>query len=1088
LSENENYNYYYMSMISNQFTLAAKSIFLFMLILVPYQSLAQGLTNVGQDFWIVFPPNTGFNEIKLFVSSEFNASGTVSSVVPGVNQDFTVTPGIVTEITLPSEVQLSAYIENKGIHLVSDQPVSVYGLNRKPASTDAFLSFPLPSLGTEYRIMTYKTTYAVMGSELAVLATENGTVVSVYNASTGVTDDFTLQQGEAYSVSAMNVDSDLTGSHIQSNHPVAVYGSVKATTIPQGCPAADYIVEQMQPVVSWGTNYVTVATAGRDNSGDLYRVLASQDNTQVSINGTWVAALNAGQFYEVDLAGNNSFSADKPVCVAQFAKGIMCTGNITGDPFMIVIPPREQFLTEYTVSTMTQFAYHYVNVAAPDYAVGTIYEDGILIPASAFAPIGASGYSAAQRPVTEGSHTFNSIYPFGVFSYGWNPADSYGYAGGQSMSPVGIVDSINLEPNTASGTLNVTNLCFTAHVMDQYQFPVDGILVSFHISGVNILTGTAYTNSSGDAVFCYTQTGSVAGIDEIYAEVIGIRSDTALVNWSTIPCVNPDYGGTIGQDQTGCPGFAPVTITNLTLPTGYTGTLQYLWQRSVTGSESGFTDIAGSDSENWAPGPVSANTWFRRLARVDCKADWTGAAVSNAVMITVLPTVTPEIAISCSSLPVCQGTPVTFTAAVIGGGNQPAYQWRVNGVVAGTSNPGFTYVPAEIDEVNCTLTSSEPCPLANPVVSNTLTMHVMPLLPVSVTIAASANPICQGSQVAFTATGINSGSAPLYQWKINGINAGSGNPVFLFEPANGDAVTCILTSSEECTAGNPATGNTVTMGTKPLPVVTFLPCFDTITTVNAKPFRLRGGLPIGGTYSGPGVNTTTGIFTPSAAGPGNHRITYTYQNTYGCESTKQSLIHSITQSLIQCGSPFTDMRDGRAYPTVQLGSQCWMQKNLEYGATIPGTIPQTDNCIPEKYSNHIPPVTRHASRVTNHDLYQWDELMAYQTTAGSQGLCPPGWHIPTDNEWMILLNFFLGAGQAGRPLQDTIQNGFKATIGGVIYLNTSWSFAEFATIFWSSTILSPAKSVSHGMNIINHSVSSYPSSRANAFPARCVLD
>jgi uncharacterized protein (TIGR02145 family) len=124
----------------------------------------------------------------------------------------------------------------------------------------------------------------------------------------------------------------------------------------------------------------------------------------------------------------------------------------------------------------------------------------------------------------------------------------------------------------------------------------------------------------------------------------------------------------------------------------------------------------------------------------------------------------------------------------------------------------------------------------------------------------------------------------------------------------------------------------------------------------------------------------------------------------------------------------------------------------------------------------------------NGAFYQWDELMQYQSVEGVQGLCPPGWHVPTETEWTILLDFYQGAGRAGRPLQDTVINGFRALPGGIFYLNSRWSFADFAVLFWTSSSWGSYKALSHGMNTINFSVSLYPSSRANAFPVRCLRD
>jgi len=91
-------------------------------------------------------------------------------------------------------------------------------------------------------------------------------------------------------------------------------------------------------------------------------------------------------------------------------------------------------------------------------------------------------------------------------------------------------------------------------------------------------------------------------------------------------------------------------------------------------------------------------------------------------------------------------------------------------------------------------------------------MTVNPLLPVSVSIAASANPYCAGTGgVEFTATPTNGGASPLYQWKVNGnsIN-GATNRTYIYNPANNDVVICVMTSSTTC-AANPATSNALTM-------------------------------------------------------------------------------------------------------------------------------------------------------------------------------------------------------------------------------------------------------------------------------------
>ena len=1142
---------------------------------VPLTGFSQTITNVGTDFWIGFPSNIGPNNLvtlQLFISSEFLANGTVYSAFPGVTQNFTVTPGIVTQLTLPSDVSLQGGVEDKGIRITADNPISVYGLNKQQYTTDAFLAIPVAALGLDYRVISYSNYDVSSGSCFSIVATQDATALTIFNHQTNSTTYVNLNSGQTYHVTSTNVGDDLTGSRIQSNFPVAVFGAVTCALIPLGCYACDHIVEQMFPYYSWGKNFVTVPLAGRDASGDIFRIVAAEDGTDISINGIFILTINTGAFYETNLTGYNSITTSKATILAQFAKGQMCSGNITGDPFMMLIPPREQFLTDYTICSVAGFTSHWVNVVAPDYAISNIYQDGVLIPPGAFTPIGTTNYFGAQRPVTAGSHNFNSTSPFGVFAYGWTAIDSYGYPGGCSLSPVGMVNSVTISPPTATGTLDVSTLCFTAHVEDYLLNPVAGVLVTFNISGISNITGNAYTDASGNAQYCYARTGTTTGTDNIYAECFGYISTTSTANW-ILNCLNPTGAGTIGSSQSGCGSFTPSPITSITLPSGQSGTLEYKWQQSTTSAVAGFTDIASSNSADYSPALITQTTWYRRVAKVDCKSDWTGAAMTDALEITVNTPVVPNVAItsdflqvcageavtftattvnegtspayqwkvnganagintpvfsyiplngdqvtcvltsdivcisnnpatsntitmvvnpnlpvsvtvSSSANPVCSGTPVTFSALPVNGGSTPVFHWNLNGFIVGTNNAVFTYTPANGDIVTCILISSESCPTGNPATSNTFTMVVNPNLPVSVSISASANPFCSGSIITFTATPVNGGPSPAYQWKLNDANVGTNSPVFICNPVSGDQVTCLLTSDALCAAGNPAQSNMIVLNALPASAVTFTACFDTITTVNAKPFKLKGGLPLGGIYSGPGVNSTTGVFTPSAAGAGTHTINYSYTNSSLCSGSKQLSIVNYQLSIINCGSPLTDIRDGKTYPTVQLGAQCWMAANLNYGSAVSSAQVQYDNCVTEKYCYHDL-----AGNCTNFGgLYQWDEMMKYDDTPAGQGLCPPGWHVPTESDWTILFSFYQGNAFAGKPLQDTIISGFRALTGGVYYLNSIWSFNGFATLFWSSTPWNTTKGISHGMNIYDFSVSHYPSSRANAFPVRCLRD
>jgi uncharacterized protein (TIGR02145 family) len=325
---------------------------------------------------------------------------------------------------------------------------------------------------------------------------------------------------------------------------------------------------------------------------------------------------------------------------------------------------------------------------------------------------------------------------------------------------------------------------------------------------------------------------------------------------------------------------------------------------------------------------------------------------------------------------------------------------------------------------------------------------------------------------------------------ISGYLAGNGNQVdqVLFNTGLTGTVTYFLSSFANGCSGTVAL-SVVTVN--PAPSVSQLSCFDMVTTTNSKPYQLRGGHPAGGVYSGSGV--TNGIFSPAMAGAGFHQLAYTYSNAYTCSESAYFALSVLNYSF-SCGGDLLDVRDGKRYKTVSHGTSCWMAENLNRGSLLdPPTQTQSDNCISEKYCLASDPgCNRYGG------LYQWDELMSYGSTTTGQGICPPGWHVPTESDWQFLINNVSsgfvtpGDGVAAGFLKDPfIVPGFDALLEGIYYLNNSWFFTSnplTVTMFWTSGQSSNTRAVARGMNLVNTSVSKYESSRENAFPVRCVKD
>jgi len=410
----------------------------------------------------------------------------------------------------------------------------VYGLNRFSASTDAFLGLSVDILGTEYFNLGYRNVNVINGTQFGLVATEDDTTVTItptVNAGVGrlanVPYTIVLDQGEAYQLrSTLISPADLSGTLITSDKPIAVFGGHLCANIPQGFVACDHIVEQLPPTNTWGQSCVTMPLATR-LGGDPFRILASAANTEVFINGVSVATLNTGQFHEQIIVGPATITSTGPVLVAQYSNS-SSFDNVTSDPFMMLIPPFEQFLGNYTVTTPASgFRANFINVVAPDAAVGGINLDGAPIPAGSFTAIGASGFSGAQIPVSLGSHNLVGSLPFGVFVYGFDSFDSYGYPGGQSLAEVAIVTSLQLSPQTATNPVG-TQHCVDGLVTDQNGAPVPGVRVDYSVTGVNPNAGFANAGANGVAKYCYT--GTNTGFDIIEGSV-GTLTDSVTKEW-----------------------------------------------------------------------------------------------------------------------------------------------------------------------------------------------------------------------------------------------------------------------------------------------------------------------------------------------------------------------------------------------------------------------------------------------------------------------------------------------------------------------------------------------------------------------------
>lgn len=193
-----------------------------------------------------------------------------------------------------------------------------------------------------------------------------------------------------------------------------------------------------------------------------------------------------------------------------------------------------------------------------------------------------------------------------------------------------------------------------------------------------------------------------------------------------------------------------------------------------------------------------------------------GSVVSNAITMIYGSAQTPTINITASGNSVCEGSPVTFTAFPTDAGANPGFQWMINGVAVATTMSFTSTTLSNGDKVNCIVTADPlfPCVATSTATSPTITMTITGKVNPAVTITASSNKICNGTTATFKATTSNAGSNPSYQWKINGVNAGTNSSTFVNSTfANGDQVSCVITTDPAftCAIGSTASSSAIVM-------------------------------------------------------------------------------------------------------------------------------------------------------------------------------------------------------------------------------------------------------------------------------------
>lgn len=815
-------------------------------------------TTAGTDFWVAFEPNDAGGSVALSLSITGDSSTSGEVAWPdGTSSSFSVTAGQITTVDVPDSVTTSMQnlpIDGSaqlGVHITADAAVSVYGLSYNYGTSGAFVGIPTSALGTTYRALTYTTTISSFPGRMMAVATQDDTTLTVTPENTygdrtaGVPYTVTLNAGDVYSLGAPGDDGDsseISGTLMTSDKPIAAFAGVDCGNI--GNSACDLESNELFPTTEWGTDFVVPRFDSAAN-GDPVRVQAHQDNTVVTVNGSVVATLSAGQYYEGtvgDVSGGNtalSISTSKPVEVAEFMiNDSYGESGVTGDPDELIVPPYQQFLSSYTVATPgTGFAFNAINIVIPTAATSSLKVDGQGVDSSEFAAVAGTTFSTAQLPVGSGTHTLSAAQPFGAFAYGANDYNSYSYPGGSGLSPVATISNVTLTSAAPSSAEVGQQACFTVTATNSDGDPVAGVRVDLTVTGDNAGdTGNNTTGDDGTATVCYS--GANPGADTVTL-TSGTASTTANLTWTSVPTTAPSIT-TAPQDRTVTSG----TAATFTAAASGSPAPTFQWQLSTDGGTT-WTDVSGATDASYTTTDLTTSQSGSQYRVVATNS--AGSATSDPATVTVTPTPTaPAITSQPTDDTVTAGQAATFTVGV-SGTPTATVQWQVSTDGGATwadvmGATGATYTTGA-------LTAADNGNRYRAVTSNSAGTTTSDAAAVTVTAAPVAPAIGNqpkdvtvnsGDTATFTTT-VTGSPAPTLQWQVS---TDGGTTWTTVSGATGDSYTTgVLTAANSTnqyrvvatnTAGTVNSNSaTVTVTPEPVAPVVTTPPSDVTTTAGS---------------------------------------------------------------------------------------------------------------------------------------------------------------------------------------------------------------------------------------------------------------
>jgi gliding motility-associated-like protein len=686
---------------------------------------AQNISNEGTEFWLCFPshvPASGqLASISVFITSKSNTSGVVTC--GSFSQTFNVTANAVTEVIVDRGVSYifdgTGISFNKGIKVLINQgqpKAVVYGHIFAGARSAATLVLPKLALGQKYYAISYRQTDggSIGFSQMQIVCVEPNTVLRITPRLNGIAQNtFSITLNNIGDVYQYQNSSDITGTYVEVDATsssckrfAAFSGSSALAIFSLGCnppggnstgsnPSFDPLFQQLYPLESWGKVFPLIPFFDR-NTGTIYRVLASEDNTQVTVAGGAPQTINRGQFIQtnpLNIAG--LITANKPVTVAQYALTQYCADSrnfgrttVFSDPDMVIINPLEYSIKQVTMYSALKedIANQYLNVMIPTTGVATFTLNGVSF-SNRFSVVTGTIYSFAQidlRQIGGNSFSLKSEFGFNAMAYGFGAFESYAYSAGTNLASSIFINAVRPQTNEI-----ISNACRD----EKFDFR----LVLPYISDKLIWTLDAGDNPivqdkptfqqiimNGNVLYEYR-----LPVDKVY-NTVGIKNIQII---STIP---PSAGGCPSGDETLNFEFdvfdPPPTATflaqkqacigntvkfSLNAINGTRPVIQYLWD---------FGD--GTFSNDKEPSHVFTTGGIKTVS-LSVKNDV--ACVSNVYQLPIEVLLQPVAAFGLDAVS-CTNQDIKFTNQSQLNGNNATFLWNFgDGTTSTLQNPTHQY-------------------------------------------------------------------------------------------------------------------------------------------------------------------------------------------------------------------------------------------------------------------------------------------------------------------------------------------------------------------------------------------------------------